>query len=75
HVLVKHPKLFRPHSKLHFILHFRVMNSINSKMQRGNANKKKAKAQLPDSPSSVKSTNPSSPLLSYFQEEALVNPW
>ncbi|GJZ39157.1 hypothetical protein Tco_0585720 [Tanacetum coccineum] len=73
HVLAKHPKLFRPHSKLHFVLHFRVMNSINAKTEKGKAKDKEAKAQLPNSPSSAESTNQSSPLLCYLQREALVN--
>ncbi|GJT57066.1 hypothetical protein Tco_0992120 [Tanacetum coccineum] len=57
HVLAKHLKLFRPHSKLHFVLHFRVTNSINRKTEMGKAKEKEAKAQLPGAPSSDKSIN------------------
>ncbi|GJU75785.1 hypothetical protein Tco_1272855 [Tanacetum coccineum] len=31
HVLAQHPPLFRPHSKLYFVLNYRMMNSINGK--------------------------------------------
>ncbi|GJY78974.1 retrovirus-related pol polyprotein from transposon TNT 1-94 [Tanacetum coccineum] len=52
HILAKYPKLFRSHSELQFVLHFYVMNSINTKTKRGKVMEKQAKAQLPGSPSS-----------------------
>ncbi|GJY72976.1 hypothetical protein Tco_0477407 [Tanacetum coccineum] len=31
-ILAKHPELFRPHHTLQFVMHYRIMNSINGKM-------------------------------------------
>ncbi|GJX30215.1 hypothetical protein Tco_0238294 [Tanacetum coccineum] len=74
-VLAKHPKLFRPHSKLQFILHYRMMNSINGKKGKKRAKDKEAKPTICYSPSSDESTNQSTPLLGSYQQELLANEW
>ncbi|GJW27378.1 hypothetical protein Tco_0044253 [Tanacetum coccineum] len=75
HVLARHPKLFRPYSKLHFILHYRVMNSINRKNGKEKAKNEEEKSLMSNSPSLAKSTNQSTPLLGDYQREVMVNLW
>ncbi|GJW04537.1 hypothetical protein Tco_1563393 [Tanacetum coccineum] len=75
HVLVKYPKLFRPRFELHFILHYHVMSSINSKNGKERAKDEETKPLTPNSPSSAESTNQSIPLLGCYQREALANQW
>ncbi|GKD24631.1 hypothetical protein Tco_1230845 [Tanacetum coccineum] len=64
-VLAKHPKLFRPHHTLQFVLHYRMMSSINRKNKRKKNKSEEVKIDMPYSPSSVESSNQSSPLLGY----------
>ncbi|GKB74607.1 hypothetical protein Tco_0936019 [Tanacetum coccineum] len=65
-VLAKHPKLFRPHHTLQFVLHYRMMNSINRKNERKRNENEEVKLDIPYSPSSMESSNQSSPLLGYW---------
>ncbi|GKD67367.1 hypothetical protein Tco_1309475 [Tanacetum coccineum] len=65
-VLAKHPKLFRPHHTLQFILHYRMMSSINRKNERKRNESKEVKINIPYSPSLMESSNQSSPLLGYW---------
>ncbi|GKA13640.1 hypothetical protein Tco_0693286 [Tanacetum coccineum] len=62
-VLAKHPKLFHPHHTLEFVMHYRMMNSINGKKRNEIV---EVKLDIPNSPSSVKSSNQSPPLLGYW---------
>ncbi|GJY74899.1 retrovirus-related pol polyprotein from transposon TNT 1-94 [Tanacetum coccineum] len=64
-ILARHPKLFHPHHTLQFVLHYRMISSINRKNKRKRNESKKAKLDIPYSPSSVESSNQSSLLLGY----------
>ncbi|GJZ19948.1 hypothetical protein Tco_0556538 [Tanacetum coccineum] len=64
-VLARHPKLFRPYRTLQFILHYRMMSSISRKNERKRNESEEAKLDIPYSPSSVESSNQSSPLIGY----------
>ncbi|GJS78152.1 hypothetical protein Tco_0728033 [Tanacetum coccineum] len=65
-VLAKHPKLVRPHHTLQFVLHYRMMSSVNRKNGRKRNKSEEVKLDIPYSPSSVESSNQSSPLLGYW---------
>ncbi|GJU64783.1 hypothetical protein Tco_1246618 [Tanacetum coccineum] len=65
-VLAKHPKLFRPHHTLQFVLHYPMMSSINRMNERKRNESEEVKLNIPYSPSSVESSNQSSPLLGYW---------
>ncbi|GJZ28096.1 hypothetical protein Tco_0572743 [Tanacetum coccineum] len=65
-VLAKHPKHFCPHCTLQFVLHYRMMSSINRKNERKRSKSKEVKINMPYSPSSAESLNQSSPLLGYW---------
>ncbi|GJW57654.1 hypothetical protein Tco_0104385 [Tanacetum coccineum] len=73
YILARHPKLFHPHSKLQFILHYRMMNSINGKNGKKKAKDKETKPTISHSPSSKESTNQSTSLLGSYQQELLAN--
>ncbi|GJX77513.1 hypothetical protein Tco_0324324 [Tanacetum coccineum] len=64
--LAKHPKLFRLHHTLQFVLHYRMMSSISRKNEKKRNESEKVKLDIPHSPSSVESSNQSSPLLGYW---------
>ncbi|GJS58385.1 hypothetical protein Tco_0653169 [Tanacetum coccineum] len=65
-ILAKHPKIFRPHHSLQFVFHHRMMSSINRKNERKRTVSEEVKLGLPYSPSSIESSNQSSPLLGYW---------
>ncbi|GKA48117.1 retrovirus-related pol polyprotein from transposon TNT 1-94 [Tanacetum coccineum] len=65
-ILARHPKLFRPHHTLQFVLHYRMMSSINRKNERKRNKSEEAKLDIPLLTSyAVESSNQSSPLLGY----------
>ncbi|GJT56413.1 hypothetical protein Tco_0991467 [Tanacetum coccineum] len=65
-ILAKHPKIFRPHHSLQFVLHYRMMNFINRKNERKKNVSEEVKPDIPYSPSSVESSNQSSHLLGHW---------
>ncbi|GJZ43851.1 hypothetical protein Tco_0591106 [Tanacetum coccineum] len=65
-ILTKHPKIFCPHHSLQFVLHYRMMSSINRKNARKRSKHKEVKIDMPYSPLSVESSNQTSPLLGYW---------
>ncbi|GJU68611.1 hypothetical protein Tco_1254870 [Tanacetum coccineum] len=68
-VLGEHPKLFRPHHKLQFVMYYRMMSSINRKNEKMRNESEEIKLDIPYSASSEESSNQSSPLkpnLSYL---------
>ncbi|GKE24677.1 hypothetical protein Tco_1436189 [Tanacetum coccineum] len=65
-ILTKHPKIFRPRHSLQFILHYRMMRSINRKSERKRSKHEEVNIDMPYSPLSVESSNQTSPLLGYW---------
>ncbi|GKA21201.1 hypothetical protein Tco_0701190 [Tanacetum coccineum] len=65
-VLARHPKLFRPYHTLQFVMHYRMMSSINRKNEKKRNESEEVKLYMPYSPSSVESSNQSSPFLGYW---------
>ncbi|GJS49886.1 hypothetical protein Tco_0600007 [Tanacetum coccineum] len=59
-------KLFRPYHTLQFVMHYRMMSSINRKNEKKRNESEEVKLDIPYSPSSVESSNQSSPLLGYW---------
>ncbi|GJS71752.1 hypothetical protein Tco_0704593 [Tanacetum coccineum] len=62
-VLAKHLKLFYPYHTLQFVMHYRMMSSINRKNEKKRNEREEVKLDIPYSPSSVESSNQSSPFL------------
>ncbi|GJS92702.1 hypothetical protein Tco_0799670 [Tanacetum coccineum] len=65
-ILAKHPKLFRPHQTLQFVIHYRMMRSINRKNEEKRNEIEEVKLNITNSPSSVESSDQSSPFLGYW---------
>nr|GEY36459.1 hypothetical protein [Tanacetum cinerariifolium] len=59
-------ELFRPHHTLQFVLHYRMMSSINRKNERKRNMSEEVKIDIPYSPSSLESSNQSSNFLGYY---------